>query len=402
MRELLAVVICAVVGVGLAWGRYAMSVRGEVNDFSYEKTIGLDKDVAVAAQVAAANAKQPEVEVVDGAIYNFGSMDKGETRSHRFVIRNVGEGVLRLKLLSTSCKCTLSKFNEATVQPGESIDVDLEWKSQDYLDSFSQNATLQTNDPDHRNLELRVMGAVVVAIRPNPEFVAVGTFQVANGFDASVDIYGHKSDSLEVVSWTWNGGALPEGLAIVTEPIAADDPVRQSDESIRSGVRVRLVGSVGLPIGPLGGKLQLSTEPPAPEPIEVSVSGLGVGPITVDTHRRVPYDSENNLVYLGQIGSGQTKDVEISLMVRGDNNQEIEVTIDSAEISPSSHLRAEILPKQALGNVVRVPLKLTIDGAAGSISRLGPSREEFGKIVIRTNDPSTPVIELYVKFAVTF
>lgn len=401
MRELIAFVICTAAGFGAAFVSYT-SVFNERNEFEAIKTIGLDREAAVAAQVAAeTNTEVPNVEVDGGLVYNFGSMDKGETRTHTFVIRNTGEAPLRLKLLNTSCKCTLSAFEQATIEPGDSVEVDLEWKSQDYLDSFSQNARIQTNDPDLRTLELRVVGAVVVPIRPSPEYIAVGNFQVGNGFNASVDIYGHKSENLEVTSWKWDGGSLPEGMSIETVAIAPDDPVRATDESIKSGVRLTLRGAPGLAIGPLRGDLELITDPPAPEPIVIRVSGSGIGPITIDTHRRVPYDSERNMIVLGQIGPTQTKSVEISLMIRGESNDAVEVTIDPAEIDPTGVLSATVLPKQSLGNVIRVPIKIDLDGSGGSISRLGPSPSELGKITIRTNDPTTPVIILYVKFAVT-
>lgn len=402
MRELITFVVCIAVGTTAAWIGFSSNTRGERNAFEPVKTIGLDREAAVAAQAqATASSEVPNVEVDGGPIYNFGSMDKGETRKHQFVIRNTGEAPLRLKLLDTSCKCTLSAFEQATVEPGESVEVELEWKSQDYLASFSQNARIQTNDPDLRTLELRVMGAVVVPIRPSPEYIAVGGFQVADGFEASVDVYGHKSETLEVISWTWDGGTLPEGMSIETVPIEADDPVRTGDSSILSGVRVVLRAAPGMPIGPLRGNLELSTDPPAPEPIVVVVTGSGAGPITIDTHRRVPYDAESNTIFLGQISQVQTKSVEITLVVRGESSALTEITIDPADIEPSSNLMATVLPKKSIGNSVQVPIRIDLDGAGGSVSRMGPDRENLGRITIRTNDPSTPVINLYVKFAVT-
>src|SRR4051812_32552624 len=46
--------------------------------------------------------------VAEEAKYNFGTMQRGTSKSHDFVIKNVGEAPLKLRAGTTSCKCTLS------------------------------------------------------------------------------------------------------------------------------------------------------------------------------------------------------------------------------------------------------------------------------------------------------
>src|SRR5262245_45718222 len=48
----------------------------------------------------------PRVEVVEPN-FQFGTMERGRTRSHRFEVKNVGNAPLKLQVGQTSCKCTL-------------------------------------------------------------------------------------------------------------------------------------------------------------------------------------------------------------------------------------------------------------------------------------------------------
>ena len=62
--------------------------------------------------------------VADELTYNFGSVEKGDQGSHVFVIKNEGEGPLRVKTGTTSCgQCTFAKTGEDEIPPGKSAEV---------------------------------------------------------------------------------------------------------------------------------------------------------------------------------------------------------------------------------------------------------------------------------------
>ena len=66
---------------------------------------------------------------VDEPHYDFGSMQRGTSKSHEFVIRNVGNAPLKIWKGTTSCKCTDFVVPEGAIAPGGSAKVKLEWSA---------------------------------------------------------------------------------------------------------------------------------------------------------------------------------------------------------------------------------------------------------------------------------
>ncbi len=394
MRDVILVTIALAIGAALGTGQYLSATSGERNVFQVTKLQEKLPQVETTP-----DGKHGRVEVVNDSLHDFGSMDKGEEGSHTFVIRNAGDGDLQLKLLDTSCKCTLAKFDHAVLKPGEEKEVTLEWKTVDYSETFSQNARIQTNDPTKRQLELRVIGRVVVPIRPIPEAIAMGNFQVANGFDVAFDIHSYRSPDLKVTGWRWVDSEDDSLLSVELQTIGSDDPIRVADPTIASLERVRILGRPGLPIGPFRRVLEVTTDPPTIDPILIPVSGSGVGAYTIDTLRRVPFDPSRNMIELGAIPSRQDKTVEISLVVRGEMADSVTVDVDPEGYEPAGFIEVKVKPKQRFGAIASFPIEVRIVGNGSTVSRLGPTPDLLGKFTLRTDDPTTPKIEVYIKFA---
>src|SRR5262249_31790011 len=92
--------------------------------------------------------------VVDEPHYDFGSMQRGTSKSHEFVIRNTGNAPLKIRNGGTTCKCTLSKVAEESIPPNGSTKVKLEWTAKIDNGPFSQEATILTNDPTESQIKL--------------------------------------------------------------------------------------------------------------------------------------------------------------------------------------------------------------------------------------------------------
>src|SRR5438045_6779062 len=111
MRALLLSICAAALGVAAAWGatRYEFRKSEQV--------------------VPARSGSVPQAKVVveGGNTFNFGMMQLGQTRSHTFVLRNIGDAPLELKAGHPSCKCTVSEFSTDPVPPGETREVLITW-----------------------------------------------------------------------------------------------------------------------------------------------------------------------------------------------------------------------------------------------------------------------------------
>ena len=68
------------------------------------------------------------VELLGEPTHDFGMMSPETEGEHVFVIKNVGEEDLTLRLGATTCKCTLGELDADRLKPGEQTEIKLSWK----------------------------------------------------------------------------------------------------------------------------------------------------------------------------------------------------------------------------------------------------------------------------------
>ncbi len=156
-----------------------------------------------------APANFPHV-VVDELVYHFGVMAPHELKSHRFKVRNDGAAPLRLQKISTSCKCTLVQLPTEEILPGDEREIEIQWTSRQSGDTFSQTATIKTNDPENEILQLRVEGEVRNEIAVDPPMFYLPRTRLDRETTATVFVTSQRwgdfsiddvESSLENLSW---------------------------------------------------------------------------------------------------------------------------------------------------------------------------------------------------------
>ena len=140
---------------------------------------------------------EPHVEV-DGPHYDFGTMQRGTTKSHEFTFHNVGHGPLTLRVGNTSCKCTLGSVPSAPIPPGESVNVKLEWTAKINAGPFRQTASVITNDPAQSRVELQVDGKVTEASGVSPADLIFDKVTAGESKSAEVFVMSFTDDPLSV------------------------------------------------------------------------------------------------------------------------------------------------------------------------------------------------------------
>lgn len=137
--------------------------------------------------VATEPEKHPTVEV-DRTEFNFGTMERFESSSHTFAIRNVGDAPLQLELGPSSCSCTLAGLEESGVPPGEETHVKLEWTLKFKEGPFRQTATILTNDPDRPEILFAVEGVTQEAVKFTPSTLVFSEIPVGSKQTRTVEI----------------------------------------------------------------------------------------------------------------------------------------------------------------------------------------------------------------------
>ena len=153
MRIISTIVVAALVGVLAGAAVAYVEVRNDPD--------AIDKlPDELAASAKPGDKEAPRI-VVDEPHYDFGTMQRGTSKSHEFVIRNIGNAPLKIWNGGTTCKCTLSKVADESIPPGGSTTVKLEWTAKSDSGPFRQTATILTNDPTQSQVELSVDGQIL-------------------------------------------------------------------------------------------------------------------------------------------------------------------------------------------------------------------------------------------------
>ncbi len=178
MRIIGTIVIAAFLGV------MAGAALGYIDvQFDPDATGKLPGDIG--SPPPAANEKSPRIQVPEPH-YDFGTMQRGTSKSHEFVIRNVGTVPLKLRSGGTTCKCTLSKVPDQPIPPGGSTSVKLEWTAKSDSGPFRQTATILTNDSIQSQMDLTVDGQIMATSGVQPsdfvfDKVTVGETKIGPG-----------------------------------------------------------------------------------------------------------------------------------------------------------------------------------------------------------------------------
>ncbi len=104
-------------------------------------------------------ANAPKI-TIDNKIFNFGDIKQGESKSHKFIVKNSGKSDLIVRKIKSSCGCTVVKLNKKIIKPGQSEEISVIFKSKGKEGKQHKMITIISNDPTQQSLILRVKGNV--------------------------------------------------------------------------------------------------------------------------------------------------------------------------------------------------------------------------------------------------
>jgi rhodanese-related sulfurtransferase len=102
----------------------------------------------------------PAISVTE-PVYDFGSVFEGIAVAHTFMIENTGDEILEISGVRASCGCTTSDLATPTINPGESVALDVLVNTTGFGGTISKSISVYSNDPETPLLSLRVMGQVL-------------------------------------------------------------------------------------------------------------------------------------------------------------------------------------------------------------------------------------------------
>jgi len=321
--------------------------------------------------------------VAEELTYNFGSVEKGDQGSHVFVIKNEGEGPLRVKTGTTSCgQCTFAKTGEDEIPPGKSAEVTINWTIKIPNGKFRQTAEVFTTDPSNKKLILAIEGYVDSPMHLVPE----GTWNLGDMSETEPTVaegllYSTQYDEIPMnrfessnptIQVTWE----PAAEAILTEKMA------------KAGYKIKVVIPPGTALGPVRENVKLFTGVRKETVIEFDLAGKRPGSVEIKGRG---WNSENNLVLLGDVVASAGAKSKLMMYVRNfDGDLEVQqVDAEKSRVKVHVGSSGKTFGKSKVYEVeVEVPP--------------GPAERRRGKdavpIVLKLNHPSVTEFKLFADF----
>ncbi|TWU45359.1 hypothetical protein Q31b_05310 [Novipirellula aureliae] len=402
IRFLLVLVLAAAVGGVVGWSinysRFGhrtaymgeMVYQGEIKGEDYAEHLA-----------SFTQAENPKVELPDGDTYDFGAMSPNEKGEHRFVIKNVGDGDLTLRLGATTCKCTLGTLKTDRLKPGEETDVLLEWNVKTNEKAFSQSAQILTNDPDNYAIDLKVAGRVVYQMEMVPDTLTFGEIASSEGTQLTAKIYNYMSPPIENIEATFSSEELNKFSDVTIEPFEPSDADGPNAKAVQ-GFRVSIDLKPGMRQGPVSQNLIFKfTQPNHGElvaenaNVEVNeaasssenekmqfsavITGKVVGSIGMIPNPRLEETELGNFIYdFGQVGADGPFKAKVFVVLKGENRDEEKLSIGA--VVPEDVVKATLSEPLRRGAMTLYPLEFELIPGPEPIKRLGRNKDDYGKV----------------------
>ncbi len=343
----------------------------------------------------------PKVEVDGGTRFDFGSMKHGETMSHTFTFRNIGDGPLNLTMGNTTCKCTVGDLENTILDPGEETEVKLTWTAKSLLSDFGQSATINTTDPTATEVKLVVSGKIVNSFVSEPTELTLGEVQSSQGIEQTVHLMNYLDNDTNIDRLVWSDERTSDFIEISSEPVTVDASFAgdfPAHKNCLQAHKIKFVIKPGMPIGPLAGKIQIGTDKGDDlEDIQVSVSGRIAGEVSLMGGPSL--DTKLNRLDFGTVKSVEGASLVVYLRVAPHLAKDFKPTATVTQFEENLTASTEEPRHRASSSLF--PIRLEIPKGAPAVNLVGPRAGNYAKVVVKTNTETAPEIPIYVRMVVT-
>lgn len=389
MKTWLMVVVALVVGLG---GGFGLAI-GRITLWPWDGTgIGEPEYLGVKNASPTVEGKRPRV-VLKETKHDFGVMASHKKGSYKFRISNGGDAALTLSKGATSCKCTIAELDKTTLAPGESSEITLEWTGKDFSDKFQQTATINTNDPENSQLSLTVSGQIRTVFNAVPSELVFSNIAAGEPSRSTVRLYCYLYDKFNVTEAKFNDSRWLKFFEVKHRPLTAKELA--DNKEAKCGYQFEVTVKPGLPMGIFQQQLEVATDLPQIPPCEIAIRGS----ITSDISVVGPgWDEESTSLSLGTITTDQDVEKTLKLFVRGSHREKVKFKLLS---KTPDLLVVEIGNPEKIGNsVTQTSVKIRIPKGSPPADHLGSEQGKLGRILLETNHPNAPQLQILVRFAI--
>ena len=339
----------------------------------------------------------PKVDVPETQ-FSFGTVGVGAKGFHEFVIRNIGDAPLELTKGATSCTCTVSDFEESeggskdakVVPPGESTKLKVQWRGKGDGGPFRQQASVLTNDPSRPQIAFVVEGAVVPTYKATPTAITLSKMSASSSEQATVTVFTFGKEQPAIDSLSLTDEKTAGFYSLTSAPLTPEDLTAETGAT--GGFRITADIRPGLPIGPLRQTIKLVFRMPDEVVAEIPVEGSVSGDLAL---AGTAWDSSREALLLGTVAARTGSQTNLFLTAKGPHRADVRPVV--REVIPDS-LQIAVGEGKPVGsgNVIRIPLSITIPPGSNPSNHNCSAQAPAGRIVLDTGHPDSPTLTIPV------
>jgi hypothetical protein len=335
--------------------------------------------------------------------FNFGDIDIGGTGSHEFIIRNTGDAPLELTRGVTSCSCTVSDFEETDggsksvklVPPGGSTRLQVQWEGKGDGGPFRQQASVSTNDPRRPQIAFVVEGTVIPTYKTMPQSISLAKLSAGTATQATVRVFTFGTEPPSIDSLTLDDEKTAHFYSLTSAPLEPAEVAAETGAT--GGFQITVDIRPGLPIGPLRQTIMAVFRTPEEVTAEIPMEGSVSGDLALAGQA---WDSSREALVLGMVSSRTGSQTSLFLTAKGPRRADVKLALQ--EVVPDS-LQVVIGEGRPVGNgnVIRIPLSITVPPGSGPANHIGSPQAPAGRIVLDTGLPDSPTLTIPVCVTIT-
>ncbi|EMI40788.1 MULTISPECIES: DUF1573 domain-containing protein [Pirellulaceae] len=408
MKTFIACLVIAAIGIGIG-----LKINNDRYGH-YEPAFGpitfhgdVDASNAMASMASQWSDTFPKVELPNGNVYDFGVMEPEEKGEHIFIVKNVGDDTLKLKVGASTCKCTVGELGTENLEPGEQTEVKMSWTVKTNESSFGQSAELRTNDPSQVAIRFEIQGQVVRQVQIVPEQVTFGETAAGEDVDFVVKVFNYLGQPMRASEVKFGDETIDElaEFDVTTFTPSEDDGVNEAAEQ---AFRVAVKLKPGLKQGPVNRNMMLTLMPEDAEDDDVSkgrvvyipVTGRIVGALSMLPNSRLKGVSGGGYMYdFGIVEDEDSMTAKAFVVLKGAEQAATKLSI--GEIEPAEFIEASLNEPVGQGKMTLYTLQLKLKPGAKNVERLGMGKGDFGYVMIESDNPKVPALKLLLKFALS-
>jgi hypothetical protein len=334
---------------------------------------------------------------IENNVYDFGIKDVKEKGTHDFIIKNVGTGVLTLRVDRTTCTCTGIDLNRTRLSADDSAIATVRYDAERATTGqYEQGGIIVTNDPQMPEIPLSIRGIFTSPIVVNSSVVLLPSVSSTEKQSSNIRIYGFEKMPLTLETPVWSD---KEHFDLQFSPSELNDNDKNNSlfkhaKSVFDGTLTVL--PAGLPIGTFQERFYIKTNYNSEPSIEIfargNVFGNGI------TLAGQGFDRTTGIMSIETIKSGERILRDISIQFTGASIQNADVKIK--EVRPD-WLKTTIT-KGSVETAVRrfFTLSIEIPPNAPQCNYVTPDENKAALVILETGLTESPIIKIPIRFAI--